>query len=257
MISTKLQGGLGNQMFQIAAAYALAKENNDICGFDFDSCYTPQQGKTASVYKQNIFKKIPEIKNYKFENFYLELGFAFNRIPYKKNLFLTGSFQSQKYFLNYSDDIKNLFYINNQKIEEYVKFLDFENSTFTSVHVRRGDYLNSRNLNFHFTCDLNYFQEAIKKIKNSKFIFFSDDMNWVKDNFVSDNYFYSPFDDELDDLSLMSLCHNNIISNSTFSWWAAFLNKNKNKKIIAPKKWFADKGHQDYQDVIPSDWITI
>jgi hypothetical protein len=89
------------------------------------------------------------------------------------------------------------------------------------------------------------------------FIFVSDDMNWVKENFKGNNIFYSDNSEEILDLTLMSICDNNIIANSSFSWWGAFLNENPNKKVIAPSKWFGPEGPSDTQDIYPTEWITI
>jgi hypothetical protein len=257
MISTKLQGGLGNQMFQIVAAYALAKRNNDTFGFNFFDCFTPQQGNTSDNYINSIFKKIPNVSNGNFTNYYLEPFFSYSEIPYKPNLFMTGSFQSEKYFGDFKEDVPNLFDLSDININDFKKNLDFENNVYTSVHIRRGDYLNGNNLIFHSPCSKGYYLNAMKLFPSSKFIFFSDDMNWVRETFVGDNIHYSSFTDELQDFKLMSECHNNIIANSTFSWWAAYLNQNKNKTIVGPKKWFGPTGHKDIQDIIPNNWVTI
>ena len=253
MISCNLQGGLGNQMFQIAATYALSKENNENFGFDFDRCYTPQQGKTSNHYRNNIFKNIPEVKNYNFKFFYTEPKFSYEKIPFIKDLLLTGSFQSVKYFESYKDDIKDIFVLND--VSDYTKKMS--NEEYTSIHIRRGDYLSERNKNFHSVCDLSYYKNAMSFFPNSKFIVFSDDLIWTKNNIKGDNIIYSPFSDDLDEFSLMSFCKNNIISNSTFSWWAAYLNKNNDKVVISPKKWFGPEGPKDIQDIIPNTWINI
>ena len=255
MISTKLQGGLGNQMFQISVAYALAKENNDTFGFDFDDCYTPQQGKTSNHYRNNIFQNIPEIKNYNFKFNYTEPKFSYSKIPYTKDLYLIGSFQSEKYFRNYKNEILQLFSLSD--ITTFLNSLDFNNNTYTSIHFRRGDYLNDNNISFHSVCDLNYYKESIKLFPNNKFILISDDMEWVKENFKGDMFIYSPFTSEIDDLTLMTKCNNNIISNSSFSWWGSYLNSNKDKIVVGPKKWFGPLGHKDTQDVLPEEWIVI
>jgi len=257
MISTRLQGGLGNQMFQIAASVALAKRNNDSYGFNFHDCFTPQQGNTSDNYIKNIFKKIPIISNYPFESFYQEPFFSYKELPYSKNLHLVGSFQSEKYFINYKEDIINLFDLSDISVSDFKNEIDFDNNHFTSIHIRRGDYLNGINLSFHSPCSKGYYLNAMKLFPNSKFIFFSDDMYWVKETFVGGNIFYSPFTDELQDFKLMSECENNIIANSTFSWWAAYLNKNVEKKIVGPKNWFGPSGHKDTQDILPLDWVSI
>ena len=257
MISTKLQGGLGNQMFQIAVTYALSKRNNDTYGLNFNDCYTPQQGNTSDKYVSNVFKNIPNSEGHNFVNYYQEPFFSYQEIIYKPNLFMVGSFQSEKYFNDCKNDFINLFDLSNINIESFKNTLDFENNKFTSVHVRRGDYLNGANLVIHSPCSKGYFLNAMKLFPESKFIFISDDMDWVKENFRGDNIYYSPFTNELQDFKLMSECHNNIISNSTFSWWAAYLNRNLNKTVVGPKKWFGPAGHKDTQDIIPNNWVII
>jgi hypothetical protein len=252
MISTKLQGGLGNQMFQIAVSSSLAISNNDTYSYNFEDCYTPNQGNKSTKYVNNIFKNIPNHSRYNFENFYNEPKFSFSEITYKENLLLNGYFQSEKYFKKNSDIIKKLFYINEEDIKNVSTKYDTKN--LTCVHVRRGDYLKFKD--FHFTCDINYYKNAINLINDTKFIFISDDIDWVKSTFKSDNFLYSDLNDEILDLTLITMCKNVIISNSSFSWWGAYLNSN-NGKIIAPKKWFGPSGHKDTQDVIPNDWIII
>jgi hypothetical protein len=94
-------------------------------------------------------------------------------------------------------------------------------------------------------------------IGDSIFVFISDDINWVKEHFKGDNIVYSPFKTDIDDLILMSKCDNNIIANSSFSWWGAYLNKNEDKKVVAPIEWFGVNGPKDIQDIIPKNWIKI
>jgi len=252
MISVRLQGGLGNQMFQIASAVSLAISNNDTYSFNFDDCFTPNQGNKSSKYVDNIFKNIPSYNNYTFDKIYNEPKFSFSEIPYEKNLLLNGYFQSEKYFKKNSSDIKKLFTLNNDDIKHISMKYDVKN--LTCVHIRRGDYLKYKD--FHFTCDIDYYQKAIELINDTKFIFVSDDMDWVKSNFKSDNFLYSEFDDEILDFTLITMCKNVIMSNSSFSWWGSYLNNN-NGKIIAPKRWFGLTGHKDTQDIIPNNWILI
>jgi hypothetical protein len=253
MISAKLMGGLSNQLFQISAAHALALKNNDVSGFDFDSCYTPNQGFPSNKYKNNILSKVNNIKNYNFKIIYNEQNFYFNQIEYKKNLLLDGYFQSYKYFNEFRDDIINLFHFDNtSKVLDFIKSLN--KSNITSVHIRRGDYLNHPN--FHFNTPKEYFIKAMGKIPNTHFIFISDDIEWVKNEFKGDNISYSPFNDEIDDLRLMTLCDNNIITNSSFSWWGAYLNKNSN--VFSPSIWFGNQGPQySINDIILPEWILI
>lgn len=258
MISCSLQGGLGNQMFQIAATVSLSLENNDDYGINLDICYTPNQGNLASKYSDTIFKNINKSNNYAFTNFYQEPNFCYSEIPYQTDLLLRGYFQSEKYFVNYKKQIKNLFYFSEQNkeiIEQYFKNNIKNDKPITSVHIRRGDYLLFSNV--HLVCTLEYYNKAIKNIGDSNFVFVSDDIEWVKENFKSENYYFSEFNDELLDLTLMTLCDNNIISNSSFSWWGAYLNDFEEKKVICPNKWFSNGGPTDTQDVLPNEWIKL
>ncbi len=133
-----------------------------------------------------------------------------------------------------------------------------------SIHIRRGDYLIGNNVWLYGEiCTDEYYGKAIRYIKEKIgdciFCFFSNDIEWVKENYVMDNAIYiesTMFDDYQDwyDMYLMSICRNNIIANSTFSWWGAWLNQNEEKIVIAPKRWINEC---DYDDIYPEDWILI
>jgi hypothetical protein len=251
MIGALLQGGLGNQMFQIATTVALAKRNNDEACFNFDYCSTPLQGNPSNKYKDELFSKICNRNDVRFSSLYNEPKFSYTEIPYQENLLLRGYFQSPKYFLDFEKEIKELF-----TLPKNIWFPFKKNITnLTSVHVRRGDYIKLQN--YHNLCPKEYYLKAMEMMGDVDFIFVSDDMNWVKENFKGDNIFYSDSSEELLDLTLMSICDNNIISNSSFSWWGAFLNDNPNKKVIAPSNWFGPEGPKDTQDIYPTEWITI
>jgi len=256
MISSNLKGGLGNQMFQIAAAHALALRNNTTSCFDFNSCHTPLQGNPSSKYLNNIFSKIRNVNVRYWRGVYNEPKFSYEELPDLPELVLNGYFQSEKYFSDFKKEIIELFDISElETINDYLLGFRKMGVPITAIHVRRGDYL--KNPEFHPVCSVEYYKKAMEEIGESNFIFVSDDMEWVKENFKGHNIWYSNFTDEISDFKLMACCDNNIISNSSFSWWAAYLNKNSNKKVIAPKKWFGSKGPNDTQDIIPNNWLTI
>ena len=134
-----------------------------------------------------------------------------------------------------------------------------ENQNTCSIHVRRGDYLNSPN--HHPTQNMNYYMKAIKKMpKDSVFLIFSDDINWCKQNFpdMPEKFKFIEGNKDYEDLYLMSACKNNIICNSTFSWWAAWLNSNESKVIMAPDTWFGP-AYADWNtnDLYCEGWIKI
>ena len=259
MITCKLLGGIGNQLFQISATYALALRNNDISGFDFDLCSTPNQGHTSNKYKDSILSKVNNVNGFNHRHIYIEPRFGYEEIPYAKDLMLHGYFQSEKYFKDFEKEIIELFHFSiddKKKIKNFFHWWGLLDKPITSVHIRRGDYL--KFTDFHPVCSPEYFNNAMKEIGDSYFVFVSDDMDWVKATFTGNtNYIYSDFNDETLDLTLLTMCDNNIISNSSFSWWGAYLNQNKDKKIIAPKQWFGPSGPQDTQDLIPDGWIKI
>ena len=259
MISCKLTGGLGNQMFQIAATHALALRNNDTAGFDLEGCYTPNQGNPSTKYRNNVLAKISDFKG-PYRVSYSEPRFGYEELPYAPNLLLEGYFQSEKYFIDYKNEILDLFVIPDiDLIGDIFNNRRESKGNITSVHIRRGDYL--KNLDFHQPCSVDYYKTAIESIGDSNFLIISDDINWCKENFKGENIFFSDykFNNELWDFTIMCLSDNNIIANSSFSWWGAYLNRNPNKKIIAPKKenWFGLKGPKDTEDIIPNNWITI
>lgn len=256
MISSHLQGGLGNQLFQIAAAHALALRNNTTSCFDLDSCNTPLQGNPSNKYRNNILAKVKNVHVQYWRGTYNEPTFSYVELPNIPELVLNGYFQSEKYFIDYKQEIIDLFDMSESKlVSDYMLGFRKMNVPVTAIHVRRGDYL--KNPEFHPVCSLEYYTNAMSEIGESNFIFVSDDMEWVKDNFKGHNIWYSNFTDEISDFKLMASCDNNIISNSSFSWWGAYLNPNPNKVVVAPKKWFGPKGPQDTQDIIPNNWVII
>ena len=136
------------------------------------------------------------------------------------------------------------------------KYGDILKENLCSIHVRRGDYLGLPN--HHPACPLEYYEEAMKQMDDSKiFLVFSDDFGWCKENFTNSNVIFIEDNKDYIDLFLMTLCQNNIIANSSFSWWGAWLNQNENKKVIAPNKWFGKAIQHNTKDLIPPTWKTI
>ncbi len=243
---------LGNQMFQIAAAYALAKENNDefLCPkWDY----------------QKYFKlKHKEYKGEEIETSYKEHDFNYNKITYAKNLILDGYFQSYKY--SNPEILQELFEFDLDEIKPPY----FEEYLSCSIHIRRGDYL--KYPNHHPLCSEEYFLKAIDTMLNEygvdTFYVFSDDIEWCE-GFFADKLsriegaifkMRGAASHEMNDFYLMTLCTHNIISNSTFSLMAAMLNKNPNKVVISPSKdnWHGPAyAHWNHDDLIPADWIQI
>lgn len=251
-------GRLGNQMFQYAATMAAAKnasaifaipiENQNLSKYYNLSCkfFSLQQNahilNKLSIFQENNF-------NYN-ENF--------NSI--KDNTDLIGYFQTEKYFKKIEDNIRKEFSfkkeIANACKQDIASIKNKYNKKICSLHVRRGDYVNLQN--YHSLCSLEYYTEAVKLNSDCIFYVFSDDIEWCRQNFTGEKFVFSEKNNQEQDLCLMSFCDNNIIANSSFSWWGAWLNNNKDKQVIAPANWFgpAYKGHNT-NDLYCEGWIKL
>jgi hypothetical protein len=257
-----IKGGLGNQMFQYAYGRALELAGEKVIFSTFFVKEGQAKIDTARDFKLNNFniKTKAEFTNNKYR-----LQNLVNRIKNKLGLRENGWWQSERYFKNIESNISQEFTLKNPLPEKYSNIIKQVTGTQSvSVHVRRGDYVNNlKTKALHNVCDLGYYKRAIDIIKaqinNPTFFVFSDDIDWAAANLpVNPNaYYVSNLEGEdYEELILMSMCKNNIISNSTFSWWGAWLNQNPNKIVIAPKQWFVNKT-SDEIDILPKSWIQI
>jgi len=184
----------------------------------------------------------------------------------KGNVYLEGYWQSERYFSSIRDILLREFsfkYELNTKGRDIAE--QMQESESVSLHIRRGDYAhNSLTNQIHGVCSLGYYKKAInaitQKIPDCHFYIFSDDHTWVCDNFSIDYPFtlveHNDASTSYEDLRLMSLCRHNIIANSSFSWWGAWLNTNPKKIVVSPEGWFNDKSI-DTVDLIPEGWSKI
>jgi len=250
MIMSKLAGGLGNYLFQIAAGYTLAMKNYDNFVVDFSKA--TKVHKDVNTYRSNILRKIKD-DTFVCENTYIEPKFSHTEIKYSNSLELNGYFQSEKY-LN-RELILDLYSIDSKSYGHIFKeYLPFDN--VVSIHVRRGDYLDK--IDRHPPTKLAYCKNAIDYFgSNYNFYVMSDDIKWCKKNLKGDNIRFIENEPDYIDLWLMSLCEHNIITNSTFSWWGSWLNQNKDKTVIAPKQWFGRSKHLDPKDLYCDNWTVI
>ena len=258
IVSTKLMGGLGNIMFQIAAAYSVALRDNKEMICDTTDMMIPH--KPYTFYLDNIFRKVKFSDTLTNQKHVGECGFHYCQIPsLDGNVKLIGHFQSEKYFIDHRNELLELFEIDNEINTRLLKkYGEIINQDTCSIHVRRGDYLGLPN--HHPSQPIEYYSQAVKLIGEDKhYVIFSDDIKWCEENFnfIKNKTFVSGNMD-YEDLYLMSMCKNNIIANSTFSWWGAWLNKNENKQVIAPIKWFGTM-YSSFKtdDLYCNNWIKL
>ena len=262
--------GLGNQLFSIAAALGLAFENNAIPVFDIKRPQLP--------YRNNIFRNLNDYSENSPTSYYKEPFFHYKKITYSPGIHLNGYFQSEKYFVNNREQILDVFRVSDTDNEFIQKtFGHLLKGTTVSLHIRRGDYTLPQYSSHHPVQSIEYYKTAMSHFDDDvNYLIFSDDIEWAKENFKGDNINFitkttisgNDVMTTLDiskggwpdyiEMYLMSMCDHNIIANSSFSWWGAWLNENPNKIVIAPKKWFgpAYQGIND-NDIVPETWIRI
>lgn len=293
MIIVKLMGGLGNQMFQYAFGRTIALALNAELKLDLSWFENRPFQDTIRVYELDTFDINPlfatttEVNKLKSicaflpqrvchflsrigipfgSSYFLEQGYKYNSIVFRNNTYFEGFWQSYRYFESFKKEIlqeftcKHLLEGKNKELSELI-----ESCNAVSLHIRRGDYVSHMNASsFHGLSPLEYYYKAItflcERVEQPCFFVFSDDIAWVKEHlkieypitFVDHNSVNQGFED----MRLMSLCKHNIIANSTFSWWGAYLNRYAKKMVIAPQKWFNDP-NIDTNDLIPSEWIRL
>jgi len=256
-VTSFLMGGLGNQMFQISHAVCQGWKNNVPALFK-SVAYTPMQSNQPTKYVDNIFRNITflnftsQTKRINTPWEYVDLNFDL-----ESPIEFYGYFQSSKNFYGFGDRLSELFQPTNKFIEKiYRDFPEIKKENTISIHIRRGDYLTINSV--LPVIGKSYIDECLNKIGNYDHIFiFSDDVNWSKENLIYENSTIVDSLEDYEDLWFISLCKINIMSNSSFSWWGTFLNKNENKKTYVPSIWFGPNGERNYSDIYEDNWIKI
>lgn len=292
MIVVRIIGGLGNQMFQYATGRNLSIRNSTKLILDTQPLEDAnRENFTIRNFELGIFNLDDKVKKNPFLNLLNSSDKIFSSVYYRvkrklirfnsyfeknlkydieiqglgRNVYLDGYFQSENYFKESRKILLNDFEfqielnIENKNILNLIK-----KSNAVSIHIRRGDYVNNKQINsVHGVLQKPYYDNAIDYIINKEkapyFFIFSDDPQWVKDNYklnfpfvvISNNI----GDQSYIDMYLMSCCSHNIIANSSFSWWGAWLNTNPNKIVIGPKKWFNDAMKKN--SIMCPDWIEM
>lgn len=258
-VEGELMGQLGNQMFIIAAAESLAKEKG--AKAVFPSLRNEHRWNVQENYQKIFFRVNSDAPDVSIKTVYREPFFHYKEIPLSESTRIFGYFQSEKYFSKHKEYIKRLFAPSNEikriLTAKYASIISHPNTV--SIHFR--DYLkDDPEQKFHPNVTKKYLKDAIELFpENSLFVVFSNNMKLCKRMLrkIERNIIYIEGEHFHHDFFLMSMCKDNIISNSSFSWWAAYLNKNVNKKVVAPKRWFGQDYKSDTQDLIPDSWIRI
>ncbi|TLX73219.1 alpha-1,2-fucosyltransferase [Labilibacter sediminis] len=295
MLIVKISGGLGNQMFQYACGYALALSKNKILKLDlnlFQQNLSESERFTPRNYGLNAFSNIinskankqdlacfigqsngifQRLKNFLYRKYYRPLTLKSSQ-EYIKDcnksnfIYLDGYWQSENYFIKYRKEILAQFSFPKPTKQLELLVEEIRSNTSVSIHIRRGDYASKSAINKKYgVLELGYYIKAINYLKSIvpsfKLFVFSDDHQWVREHFnIADRFKLIDINNTLgyEDMFLMSQCNHNIIANSSYSWWSAWLNTSPSKIVIAPLKWFAiEEKNKQTEDLIPHTWIRL
>ena len=288
MISiVKINFRLGNQMFQYAFAKALAKKKGGFFLLNGTGMLLKHNTGDSHLYRLGIFNIkntfwhwlmsrflniLAKVKLYKITE-YREDNFRYTGGVFKETAnFFMGYWQSEKYFNNIESDLRKDFSFKNKLSLEAGVYADgISKDDSVVVSFRRGDYLLPENKNKYTNLlETEYYETAIKsiceKVDNPTFYVFSDDIDearfLIEKKGIFSNYhvLFINIASDLklsDDLQLMSMCKNHIMANSTFSWWAAWLNRSNKKNVIAPKALFTKGSGLSSEDLIPDCWLRL
>jgi hypothetical protein len=289
MIISRIIGGLGNQLFQYAAARSLAIQLGkdlllDISAFEFYSLHNgfelfrifhidKKVADFSDIHRVLGWQAFSPVRNLllssKFsylrnKQFVVEPHFQYWE-DYKRithDVYLSGYWQSENYFFDVAAQIREDFTFRLPMQNDIAELaVQISNVNSVSLHVRRGDYI--KNTATYALCSIDFYKAAIQyiaeRVEHPHFYIFSDDIAWVKNNLKMDfSHHYVDFNhgsESYNDMRLMSLCQHNIVANSSFSWWGAWLNSNSEKIVVAPRYWFANGS--DTADMFPSSWVVL
>ena len=285
----EIKGGLGNQMFQAALCLAFQKKKipaavdfsfyqsgrqerelalNFFPNFYLDAADKKKAAKLRGYgYNESIFDKIVrKLQPSTARVFQEDVKIGYQPEVFDQNdTYISGYWQCEKYFSEHRKDILEMFHfpeISDDSACCKIRDRILEDECAVSLHVRRGDYLSARYENvYRDVCTEQYYRNAISymRMKNPRchFYVFSDDIPWCRERLGKENMIYvdcnrgenSPYD-----MYLMSICRHNIIANSSFSWWGAWLNQHEEKMVAAPERWFH---HMDVCDQICNSWKRV
>lgn len=265
-------GRLGNQMFQFASTVGIARKLGYDVAFPIENVTNPNVEHFKDGIRREVYFDIPKIFEVPSELLKSKSEILYDKtaqepyfhfypdlftIPDQTNL--AGYYQTEKYFEHCEKEIKDIFTFKPEIKRKALEKFPIVMSDTVSIHVRVGDYAALQD--FHPICDPDYYVAATQHFtdKNYHFLIFSDNLDYCKQIFgESENILYIHDNEPEVDMCMMSMCEHSIIANSSFSWWAAWLNKSPGKKVIAPKKWFGPAYHyHNTNDLYCKGWIVV
>jgi hypothetical protein len=260
----ELRYELGNQMFQVAATMAIALDHGYEAYFpDLERCsaWGMPTNRKYVFWRLNSGTPLGEVQ-YTYNEW--EKGWQCP-IPAKPNMLLQGYFQSEGYFAHHREEVLNLFAPSSEVMDylelKYPAILAHPNTVAIHVRTYIKDYGHPPTKDeLHAFPGIVYYERAVSLFpKDSLFILCSDDIKWCKNHLfhLAKNLIFIEKNPDTHDFYLMSLCKHNIIANSTFSWWAAYLNRNPEKKVVAPSRWFGIWWTPAIENFILKDWISV
>ena len=279
MVFSVLSGGLGNQMFQYAFGYSLAGRRDEKLVLETSELSKDHKrnyalspfcisNKVISI-PPGHFKTLRRIWNgipANIEDYTEHTEFSYDAAVFEKkgHLRVHGYWQCPLYFQNMRGELLHKFALQKPGHAFLKMKAQVGNDISVGIHVRRGDYISEQLTNdVHGTCSVNYYRNAIALINQKypqstiRFYIFSDDISWCRQEFsFLENISFAEELSDAEELILMSHCKHNIIANSSFSWWAAWLNQNEDKTVVAPEQWFKNKT-SDTSQLIPETWIRL
>lgn len=287
MIITTITSGFGNQLFQYAAGYALAKKRHAKLRLDTrfyqENKYrnyelgrlgiSAQELSWADKARLDLLDASMRRRSIKWPLHFLPLlklryvddavsGFDNSVLEQPNGTVLRGYWQNEEYFSEYREDILREFTFRSAPDAENAAMISrIKEQTSICVHVRRGDYLSSKEV--VAAAPIRYYENAVKwmtdRVPNAKYFVFSDEPDWCRENLgIADPVFvtHNTGKNDPEDLRLMTHCDHFIIANSTFSWWGAWLSTAPHKQVIAPQQWFSVPNGNELA-IVPRDWLRL
>ena len=285
MIISRLVGGLGNQMFQYATARALAVrrgvglvlDTSEFSNYHLHSYGLHNLAISAEVTDKRrpastgsrVLDRLRDLAGFGTPALYREASLRFDPavLWLPQSTVLAGYWQCERYFIDHADLIRSELSVKTPAAGDNLEHLGrIRSGVAVSVHIRRGDYVSNAQANtVHGTCDIPYYEAAARHIAERcgdapTFYVFSDDPDWVSENFRIPYDIvpvrHNGVDCNYEDLRLMSACRHHIIANSSFSWWGAWLNAAPGKIVVAPRRWFKTDD-LDSTDLVPAEWVRL